>query len=410
MIKRNPQLEKLNSSYLFPEIQQRVRSYLAKNPEAQLISLGIGDTTEPLPGNVAEALAKVGAGLGTAEGYVGYGPEQGISLLRRQVASEIYKGLVTPEETFISDGAGCDLGRLQVLFGGNVRVAIQDPAYPVYVDGSIIQGVDSIHMMPCSAENGFFPDLSSVPPVDLIYFCSPNNPTGTTCTRAQLEELVAFAKANRSIILFDTAYAAYIQDPSLPQTIYEIEGAKEVAIEIGSFSKLAGFTGVRLGWTVVPEALKYSNGLSVRDDWNRIVTTLFNGASIIAQHGGLAVLSAIGQEEVKKRVSFYLENAALLKGALEESGYEVYGGTHSPYLWVRFPGQSSWQAFQQVLEKAQLITVPGAGFGPAGEGFLRFSAYAKRENILQAIARLQVIRLKCHDFKKKPPLCLDATL
>jgi LL-diaminopimelate aminotransferase len=254
--------------------------------------------------------------------------------------------------------------------------------------------------MHCGPDNDFFPDLQAVPRVDLIYICSPNNPTGAVCTRSQLEELVAFAKKNRSIILFDSAYAAYIQDPELPRSIYEIEGAREVAIEIGSFSKLAGFTGIRLGWTVVPHALKYEGGHSVRSDWNRITTTLFNGASIIAQYGGIASL-----ESDQPCIDYYLENACLIKRALQELGYEVFGGTNAPYLWVRFPGKDSWDVFQQLLEQAQIVSTPGSGFGPGGEGFIRFSSYGKREDILQAIKRLNSIRRQLQNssaWQKRP--------
>ncbi len=303
----------------------------------------------------------------------------------------MYKGQIDPDEVFVSDGASCDIGRLQGLFGSGVRIAIQDPAYPVYNDGSVIHGVQEIHTMPCAPENGFFPNLNSIPPVDLIYFCSPNNPTGAVSTHAQLEELVAFAKKNRSIIIFDTAYAAFIRDPHLPKSIYEIPGAQEVAIEVGSFSKLAGFTGVRLGWTVVPKALKYENQKAVRNDWDRLVTTMFNGASIISQHGGLATLSDQGFKEVTAIVDFYLENGRLIKSALEKRGYEVFGGTHSPYVWVRFPGRKSWDVFQELLEKIHIVTIPGSGFGPSGEGFIRISAFGKRENILCAIERFKNI-------------------
>ncbi len=393
MIKRNKQVAKLKSGYLFPEINKRKQNFLINNPEAKLISLGIGDTTQPISSTVVDAFVGISKNLGTPEGYIGYGPEQGIELLRQKIANTFYKNLVNSEEIFVSDGAKCDIGRLQVLFGGEVSVAIQDPAYPVYIDGSIIQGIDKIHMMSCSFENGFFPDLNVLDRVDLIYICSPNNPTGAACTYSQLEKLVAYAKKNHSIIIFDAAYAGYIKGPNLPKTIYEIKGAEEVAIEIGSFSKLAGFTGIRLGWMVVPEALKYENGFSVKEDWNRIATTLFNGASIIAQYGGLAVLEEKGLKEVEKLVDFYLENARFLKTTLEQMGYEVFGGINAPYLWVHFPGKNSWEVFQELLEKAHIITTPGSGFGPAGEGFVRFSAYGKREDILLAIERLKKIKI-----------------
>lgn len=389
MIKRNPNLAALATSYLFPQIHQRKREFQEQNPEAKVISLGIGDTTEPLASSITGALVDISQGLKTKERYIGYGPEQGIEPLRKKIASQLYGNKISSDEVFVSDGAKCDLGRLQVLFGGDITVGVQDPAYPVYIDGSLIQGVKSIHSLPCYPKNGFFPDLNLCPKVDLLYFCSPNNPTGAVLTYPQMEELVAFAKKNRMVILFDAAYASYIRDPKIPKTIYEVPGAKEVAIEIGSFSKLAGFTGVRLGWTIVPENIKYENGASIRNDWNRINTTLFNGASIIAQCGGMAALEPKGRQEIDAQISFYLENAKLIKEALLEKGYTVYGGDHAPYLWVRFPKMTSWEAFQMLLEKAHIVTTPGSGFGPKGDGFLRFSAYGKRENILEAADRIK---------------------
>lgn len=388
-MKKNPSMGKLKASYLFPEINQRKRQFMAANPQASLISLGIGDTTEPLPDSIADALAKTSSGLGTLKGYSGYGPEQGVKELREKISSKIYHGLVLPDEVFISDGAKCDLGRLQMLFGSAVSIAVQDPSYPVYIEGSIIQGVSTIVHMPCSPENNFFPDLTKTPRTDLIYFCSPNNPTGAVATKEQLEELVRFAEVNRSIIIFDSAYANYIQDSGLPKSIFEIEGARKVAIEIGSFSKLAGFTGVRLGWTIIPEELKYDDGTSVKADWNRLVSTVFNGACNIAQKGGCAVLEEKGFDEVSRLVAYYLENARIIKESLENLGYEVFGGTNAPYLWVRFKGQKSWDVFQHFLEHYHLVTTPGVGFGPGGEEFIRFTAFGHRENVLEAVTRLK---------------------
>jgi LL-diaminopimelate aminotransferase len=390
MIKRNREMERLKTGYLFPEISLRKREFLAKHPEVELISLGVGDTTEPLSPLITAALVEISKRLGTAEGYIGYGPEQGIEPLRQNISTVMYADRITPEEIFISDGAKCDIGRLQVLFGGDISVAIQDPSYPVYIDGSMIQGVREIHKMHCSPENHFFPDLNALPRVDLIYFCSPNNPTGAASSRPQLEQLVAYAREKRSLIVFDAAYASYIQDPHLPKSIFEIRGAEEVAIEIGSFSKCVGFTGIRLGWTVVPKALKYENGLSIREDWNRMTTTLFNGASIIAQHGGLAVLNKEGLQSVKSLTDFYLENARLIKSSLEPLGCRVFGGENAPYLWVHFPGRNAWDLFQDLLERAHIIATPGSGFGPGGDEFMRFSAYGKRAQILSAIERLKI--------------------
>lgn len=387
-MKRNDTFLELKASYLFPEILKRKQDFLLENPGVSLISLGIGDTTESIPPSIAKALSEASLKLGTAAGYVGYGPEKGIADLRERVASRIYHSGVHANEIFISDGAKCDIGRLQMLFGQNISIAVQDPSYPVYIDGSLIQGVKTIVSLPCTPENEFFPDLSKTPRTDLIYFCSPNNPTGAVATKSQLKELVDFAKKNHSIIIFDAAYANFIQDPDLPKSIYEIEGAKEVAIEIGSFSKLAGFTGIRLGWTVVPDALKYEDGSSVKNDWNRLTTTLFNGASYIAQMGGAAVLEDKGWEEIKHLTHFYMENAKILKSGLESKGHEVFGGNNAPYLWVRFKGKKSWDVFQELMSRSHIISTPGAGFGPEGEGFIRFTAFGKRENIQKALMQV----------------------
>lgn len=378
----------LKDNYLFPEINLRKRQFLAQHPEASLISLGIGDTTKPIPPSIVRSLIDASADLSTKEKYSGYGPEQGIKALREKIAAKIYSHLVHSEEVFVSDGAKCDLGRLQMLFGNDVSIAVQDPAYPVYIEGSLIQGVKKIIPMPCSPENQFFPDLAALPRTDLIYFCSPNNPTGAAATKSQLESLVRYATVNRSIIIFDSAYASYIQDPSIPKSIFELEGAKSVAIEISSFSKLAGFTGVRLGWTVIPDALKYDDGTSVKADWNRLTSTVFNGASNIAQAGGCAVLEERGLEEISSLTKYYLENASIIKETLEKLGYEVFGGVNAPYLWVRFKGQKSWDVFQRFLDQFHLVTTPGSGFGSAGEGYIRLTAFGDREDILQAAARL----------------------
>jgi LL-diaminopimelate aminotransferase len=388
MTKRNPYMAKLKANYLFPEIKMRRKEFLEKNPQAKIISLGIGDTTEPIPESITKALVNASQGMGTPSGYSGYGPELGMQHLREKIAHSIYKGLVEPDDVIVSDGAKCDIGRLQALFGNQVSIALQDPSYPVYIEGSLIQGVQNIHLMACTPENHFFPDLKLLPPVDLIYFCSPNNPTGATATHAQLTELVKFAKAHKSIIIFDSAYANYIQDPALPRSIYEIEGAKEVAVEISSFSKLAGFTGIRLGWTVIPEALKFDDGTSVKADWKRLMSTIFNGASNIAQMGGYAVLEDKGMKEVRDLTAFYLENAAILKRALEKKGLKVFGGTNAPYLWVNFKGRKSWEVFQELLEKYHIVATPGEGFGKGGEEFVRFSAFGNREHIQEAAARL----------------------
>jgi len=387
-MKRNPCLASLKDHYLFPLINKKKNEFIKLNPHAKLISLGIGDTTEPLSNPVVESLVKASSNLGTITGYSGYGPEQGRMELREKIASTLYSNMIHAEEVFVSDGAKCDIGRLQMLFGADITIALQDPVYPVYYDGSLIQGITKIVPMPCTPENHFFPDLNLLPKVDLLYFCSPNNPTGAVATREQLQSLVDYAISNHAIIIFDSAYSHYIQDPSLPKSIYEIKDAKKVAIEVGSFSKLAGFTGVRLGWTIVPEELKYEGGQSVRTDWNRITSTVFNGASNIAQQGGFAVLEKSGLQACSELASFYLENAQIIKKALENIECEVFGGTNAPYLWVRFKGQNSWDVFQHFLEKCHIVTTPGSGFGMEGEGYIRLSAFGHRENILEAAERL----------------------
>lgn len=392
MVNRNTNFTKLSASYLFPEIAQRRKALLAKDPNAKIISLGIGNTTEPLTPAIAGALAEVARKLGTPEGYSGYGDEQGLTALREQIATVLYRGLISPDEITISDGSKCDIGRLQILFGGKATVSVQDPAYPVYVDGSIIAGAGAdLQYMPCHPENDFFPELSRLERTDLIYFCSPNNPTGAAATKAQLAELVAFAKKNRSLIIFDAAYSEFITDPDLPRSIYEIPGAEETAIEVNSFSKSIGFTGVRLGWCVVPRKLKFADGTEVFKDWQRVITTLFNGASNIAQAGGLAALTQIGRTETRGLIAYYQENARVIASGLQSMGIPVYGAKNSPYIWAHFPGQKSWAVFEKILNEAHVVTTPGAGFGPAGESFVRFSAFGQQKSVQEALQRLKKI-------------------
>ncbi len=409
MINRNKNLANLSSGYLFPEISKRRAAYAAAHPEAKLISLGIGNTTEPLTPHIVQGLQKEVLGLGTLSGYSGYGEEAGLDALRAKIAQVLYKGIVAPEEVFISDGAKCDIGRLQYLFGSEVAVAVQDPAYPVYVDGSVMigaagasrsdgSGYEGIVYMPCTAENGFFPDLALIPRNALVYFCSPNNPTGAVATREQLTALVKAAKAAGSIIIFDSAYSAFIRDPALPLSIFEIEGARECAIEISSFSKPIGFTGVRLGWSIVPKQLLFADGTPVIRDWTRLMTTIFNGASNIAQKGGLASLDEEGLRETKALTDYYLGNAALIRTALsgenfKKLGVEIYGGDNAPYVWARFPGRKSWDIFDRILDSCHVVCTPGAGFGPAGESFIRFSSFGHREAVTEACKRLSALEL-----------------
>jgi len=397
-VSRNANLAKLQAGYLFPEIGRRRTAYLASHPDASIISLGIGDTTQPIPPHITAGLTAGAAALGTPEGYSGYGAEQGTPALREKIASVLYGGSVKAEEVFVSDGAKCDIARLQSVFGPTATAAVQDPSYPVYVDTAVMTGqtgevdagrgqFDRLEYMPCTAENGFFPDLSRVARTDLIFFCSPNNPTGAAATREQLTELVAFAKKNGSIIVFDAAYAPFIRSAEVPKSIFDIPGAREVAIEVNSMSKYAGFTGVRLGWVVVPNELQFADGTPVRNDFNRVMSTCFNGASNIAQAGGLACLDAEGQAEIGGLIDYYLGNAAILRDTMVGLGFEVYGGVDAPYIYVK-TGGSSWETFSAILEQAQVVTIPGAGFGPGGEGYLRLSAFAPRAAVVEASARL----------------------
>lgn len=321
MIKRNEGFANLTAGYLFPEVAKRRREYQTKHPEAKIISLGIGNTTEPLTPHITKAMVDYAQRLATKEGYSGYGDEQGLTSLREKIASVFYPNMVKPDEVFISDGAKCDIARLQCLFGRKTPIAVQDPAYPVYVDGSVItaaagrtkndgSGYKGVTYLPCTAENHFFPSLNKIKKNSLIYFCSPNNPTGATATKEELKSLVDFANKNGCIIIYDAAYFAFIRNENLPKTIFEIEGARTCAIEVNSFSKPAGFTGVRLGWTVVPAELAFSDGTPVKQDWNRVMTTLFNGASNIAQHGALAALDNEGILEMKSLVDYFVFNWA----------------------------------------------------------------------------------------------------
>ncbi|MCL2764810.1 MAG: LL-diaminopimelate aminotransferase [Treponema sp.] len=398
MIARNPYIANLKAGYLFPEIAKRRREYAASNPGAKIISLGVGNTTEPILPHTNAGLAEGARKLGTAEGYSGY-QDEGLASLREKISSVFYSGKFAIDEIFISDGAKCDIGRLQLLFGSGVKAAVQDPSYPVYVDGSVIAGAagpvsaegagySGITYLPCTAQNGFFPDLDLIPQNCLIYFCSPNNPTGAVANRGQLSALVDAAISKGCIIVFDAAYSEFIRDPELPKSIYEIEKAVQCSIEVNSFSKPAGFTGVRLGWSVIPKALKYSGGESINADWGRIMGTIFNGASNIAQAGGLAALDDEGLKEMRELTDFYLGNARLIRDALQKLGLNCIGGDNSPYIWAHFLGRDSWEVFSEILEKCQIVTTPGAGFGPAGQGFIRFSAFGHRADIEEACVRL----------------------
>ncbi|MFA6330304.1 MAG: LL-diaminopimelate aminotransferase [Candidatus Micrarchaeia archaeon] len=396
----NGNYDKLAAGYLFPEIAKRAKAYSMKNPGTKLLKLGIGNSTEPLAPTVVAGL-KLGADkLAKAETYTGYGDEQGDARLRKAIAAQYAKlgADVADNEVFVSDGAKPDVGNIQSIFSADCVVAVQDPAYPVYVDTNVIAGrggkfdaaggcYDRLVYMPCTEDNGFFPEVPKQK-VDLIYICSPNNPTGAVATKEQLAKFVEYARKNKAVIIFDAAYSQYISDPKLPRSIYEVPGAKECAIEINSFSKSAGFTGVRLGWTIVPMACVCENAPAgkLNGMWNRRQCTFFNGASNIVQEGGLAALSEQGQKECKETIDYYMENAKVIREGFTAIGLKVYGGINAPYLWVKTPkGIKSWEFFDILLTQAHVVTTPGAGFGPHGEGFMRVSAFGHRLDITEAV-------------------------
>jgi LL-diaminopimelate aminotransferase len=403
MAKINAHYRKLSAGYLFPEISRRVAVFQKDNPQAKIYRLGIGNTTEPLPPAVIGGLMAGVERLASPETYSGYGDEQGELELREALASFYrQRGVkLEPDELFISDGAKPDSGNIQSIFGADNLVAFQDPAYPVYVDSNVIAGRSGSYnsaggsyagfiYMRCSEENGFIPE----PPTekaDLIYLCSPNNPTGAVAGHDQLQKFVDYARENRAVIIFDAAYADFITDPALPCSIYEVEGATECAIEINSFSKSAGFTGVRLGWAVIPKALMVEDSEpgELNRLWLRRQTTFFNGASNIAQRGGLAVLSPEGQRQCQAVINYYMENAGLIREGLQKIGLTVYGGVNAPYLWLKAPGNlSSWDFFDKLLRETQVVGTPGSGFGPAGEGYFRLSAFGHCADIEAAVEQL----------------------
>lgn len=388
----NTNYNKLASNYLFSEIAKRTKAFMEKNPGVQIMKLGIGNTTESLTPVVIAGLLKGVKQLADIKTYTGYGDEQGDSRLRTELAKYYQKRGVKVEaqEIFVSDGAKPDCANISSIFGEDSIVAVADPVYPVYVDSNIIAGKKLVYME-CNGKNGFIP----TPPkqkVDLIFICSPNNPTGAVATKAQLQAFVDYALKNKTVIIFDGAYAEYIQDPKFPRSIYEISGAKKCAIEINSFSKWVGFTGVRLGWTVVPMDLVVENGEKgkVNSLWNRRQTTMFNGASNIAQEGGLAVLSSNGQKECKKLINYYMNNAKVIKEGLSKLGLKVFGGENAPYIWLKTPNNmSSWKFFDKLLSEAHVVGTPGSGFGSQGEGYLRLSAFGHRQDVERAVKSIQ---------------------
>ena len=396
---------KLKAGYLFPEIARRVNAFAEANPDAKIIKLGIGDVTEPLPEACRKAMVKAVEDMGDRSLFKGYGPEQGYAWLREKIATHDFQSrgcAIDASEIFISDGSKCDTGNILDIFGKTNKIAVTDPVYPVYVDTNVMAGhtgpandkgeYEGLVYLPISAENNFTAELPTEK-VDLIYLCFPNNPTGSTATKDYLKKWVDYAKANGSIIFFDAAYEAFITDPNLPHSIYEIEGAKDCAIEFRSFSKNAGFTGTRCALTVVPKTLmaKASDGSDVEvwKLWNRRQSTKFNGVSYIVQRGAEAVYSEEGQAQVKELVSFYLENATIIREKLTAAGLSVYGGVNAPYVWVKTPnGLSSWDFFDKLLQVVNVVGTPGSGFGAAGEGYFRISAFNSRKNVEEAMQRI----------------------
>lgn len=405
MVQLNENYLKLPGSYLFSDIAKKVEALKASRPDAKIIRLGIGDVTRPLPKACVDALRKAAEETGTAEGFRGYGPEQGYAFLRETVVEHDFRARgidVSADEIFISDGAKSDTGNIGDILGPDNRVAVTDPVYPVYVDTNVMAGRagtlgadgrwDRLVYLPCVEENGFVPALPSAP-ADVIYLCYPNNPTGTTLTREQLKVWVDYARENKALILFDAAYEAFITESDVPHSIYEIEGARECAVEFRSFSKTAGFTGTRCAYTVVPECLKVKVGdedVALRRLWNRRQTTKFNGVPYIVQRAAEAVYTPEGQKEIAENIARYLGNAKTIREALLGIGLKVWGGVNSPYVWVKTPdGMTSWQFFDHLLYDLNVVGTPGSGFGPSGEGYFRLTGFGSAEQTREACERLK---------------------
>lgn len=396
---------KLKAGYLFPEIARRVNVFAEANPDAKIIRLGIGDVTEPLPEACRQAMVESVKDMGDRDTFKGYGPEQGYAWLREKIAADDFQARgceVDASEIFISDGSKCDTGNILDIFGSDNTIAVTDPVYPVYVDTNVMAGhtgeanekgeYGGLVYLPITAENNFTASLPTGK-VDLIYLCFPNNPTGATATKEHLKAWVDYAKSNNSIIFFDAAYEAFITDPSLPHSIYEIEGARDCAIEFRSFSKNAGFTGTRCAFTVVPKTLTAKaadcSDVELWKLWNRRQSTKFNGVSYIVQRGAEAVYSPEGKAQIKELISFYLDNAKIIREQLMAAGLAVYGGVNAPYVWVKTPDNlSSWDFFDKLLQTCNVVGTPGSGFGSAGEGYFRISAFNSRENVEEAMKRI----------------------
>ena len=405
MININENFLNLQDSYLFSTVAKRVAEFQKNNPDKKIIKLGIGDVTKPIVPTVIEAMHKATDELANAETFRGYGPEQGYDFLRNAIMENDFKGLgIEADEIFVSDGAKCDCGNIVDIFCRKNKVAITDPVYPVYLDTNVMSGrsgkydektgkYENIVYMPATAENNFVPELPKEK-VDIIYLCFPNNPTGTTLPKEELKKWVEYAKENSAIILYDSAYEAFISDENVPHSIYEIEGAKDVAIEFRSFSKTAGFTGVRCAYAVVPKNLygftKDGEKVSINKLWNRRQCTKFNGVSYVVQKGAEAVYSKEGQEQIKENISYYMENARIIREGLEKAGFTVFGGKNAPYIWLKVPeGLSSWEFFDKLLTEANVVGTPGVGFGPSGEGYFRLTAFGTKENTIEAMDRIK---------------------
>jgi len=405
MIRINENYAKLQASYLFIEIAKRVREYQAAHPDKKVIRLGIGDVTEPLPAACIEAMHTAVDEMAARGSFRGYGPEQGYDFLRSAIAANDYQSRGAPveaDEIFVSDGSKCDTANIQELFADKLTIAIPDPVYPVYVDTNVMAGrtgknskgrYKGLVYLESTEANGFVPSPPASP-ADVIYLCFPNNPTGATATREQLKAWVDYAKTNKALILFDAAYEAFIRDPSLPHSIYEIEGARDVAIEFRSFSKTAGFTGTRCAFTVVPKTLagytKKGEAVPLHPMWNRRHTTKFNGVAYPIQRAAEAVYSEAGKGQTRALTDFYLQNAAIIRATLSGLGYAITGGDNSPYIWVNV-GKDSWKFFDKLLKRAQVVTTPGAGFGHCGQGYIRISAFNSRENVEEAMQRIRKV-------------------
>ena len=402
MVSINRNYLKLQGSYLFSTIAKKVNAYASENPDKEIIRLGIGDVTQPLTPSITEALHKAVDEMGKAETFRGYAPDLGYEFLRKAVSENDYKARgcdIEPDEIFISDGAKCDSGNIQEIFSTDNRIAVCDPVYPVYVDSNVMagrggdysltaQGYSDMIYLPCVEENDFAPQLPKEVP-DIIYLCFPNNPTGAVIGRDELQKWVDYANNNGSVIIYDAAYEAYIRTEGVPHSIYECKGAKSCAIELHSFSKNAGFTGVRLGYTVIPKELE-RDGVSLHTLWARRHSTKYNGAPYIVQRAGEAVYSEEGKKEIRGLVDYYMKNAAYILDGLKEAGYSVSGGVDAPYIWLKTPdGMSSWEFFDHLLTKANVVGTPGSGFGAHGEGYFRLTAFGSYENTVRAVDRIK---------------------